>query len=226
MAIDNLDVHFAKLKLRYQRWGAQNVFLSSKIPLNIARMPPMNIPNILTLLRVVLIPILVVVYYLPANWAHLISALVFTIAAVTDWLDGYLARNLQQGTRFGAFLDPVADKLIVAVALVLVVGEIGSIYLSIPAAVIVGREIVISGLREWMAEIGKRAHVAVSSLAKIKTVAQMTALAILLLYQRNGYIWIEVLGVGLLYIAAALTLWSMLVYLKAAWQDLTLSTDK
>jgi len=189
-------------------------------------MPAMNIPNLLTLLRVVLIPVLVVIYYLPVGWAHTGASLVFAFAAFTDWLDGYLARNLQQGTRFGAFLDPVADKLIVAVALVLVVGEVGSVYLSVPAAIIVGREIVISGLREWMAEIGKRTRVAVSSVAKVKTVAQMVALIVLLLYRPGGYEWIKVLGIVLLYAAAVLTLWSMLTYLKAAWRDLTLSTNK
>lgn len=186
----------------------------------------MNIPNILTLIRILLIPVLVVFYCLPTTWAHGVAALIFAVAALTDWLDGYLARNLHQGTRFGAFLDPVADKLVVAVVLVLVVGEIGFIYVSIPAAVIVGREIVISGLREWMAKIGQHARVAVSGIAKIKTVAQMLALFILLLYQPDSYWWIKVVGTVLLYIAAALTLWSMLIYLKAAWRDLTLSTDK
>jgi CDP-diacylglycerol--glycerol-3-phosphate 3-phosphatidyltransferase len=167
-----------------------------------------------------------VVYCLPVSWAHEVAALIFAAAAFTDWLDGYLARYLQQGTRFGAFLDPVADKLIVAVVLVLVVGEIGLTYLSIPAAVIVGREIVISGLREWMAEIGQRARVAVSIVAKIKTGAQMVALFVLLLYQPSAPVWIKFSGTVLLYIAAVLTLWSMCVYLKAAWRDLTLSADK
>lgn len=185
----------------------------------------MNIPNILTLIRILLIPVLVLIYCLPVTWAHPVAAIIFAVAAFTDWLDGYLARNLQQGTRFGAFLDPVADKLIVAVSLVLVVGEMGLVYLSIPAAIIVGREIVISALREWMAEIGKRAHVAVSGIAKIKTVAQMLALFTLLLYEPGAYPWIKLLGIVLLYVAAILTLWSMLIYLKAAWQDLTLSTN-
>lgn len=186
----------------------------------------MNVPNILTLLRILLIPVLVVVYCLPLTWAHSVAAIIFAVAAFTDWLDGYLARNLGQGTRFGAFLDPVADKLIVAVSLVLVVGQIGLVYLSIPAAIIVGREIVISALREWMAEIGKRAHVAVSGIAKVKTVAQMLALFMLLLYEPNAQTWIKLLGVVLLYVAAILTLWSMMIYLKAAWWDLTLSADK
>lgn len=186
----------------------------------------MNIPNILTCIRILLIPVLVVVYYLPFAWAHMAAAAIFGLAAFTDWLDGYLARNLRQGTRFGAFLDPVADKLIVAVALVLVVGELGVAYLSIPAAVIVAREIVISGLREWMAEIGKRTHMAVSSIAKVKTMAQMLALLLLLLYSKHSPPFIEIAGLVLLYVAASLTLWSMVLYLKTAWLDLTLSANK
>jgi CDP-diacylglycerol--glycerol-3-phosphate 3-phosphatidyltransferase len=186
----------------------------------------MNIPNLLTLLRILLIPILVVVYYLPMSTAHFVAALLFALAALTDWLDGYLARNLQQGTRFGAFLDPVADKLIVAVVLVLIVGEVNAWYLTLPAAVIVGREIVISGLREWMAEIGKRASVAVTWIAKLKTVVQMLALILLVLYVPGSSEWAKWLGAVLLYTAAGLTLWSMVLYLKAAWPDLTLSVNK
>lgn len=188
-------------------------------------MPRMTIPNILTIFRIILIPILVVVYYLPVPWAHLVAAVLFTICALTDWLDGFLARNLNQGTRFGSFLDPVADKLAVAIALVLVVGEIGEVYITIPAAIIVGREIVISGLREWMAEIGKRTSVAVTWVAKIKTVLQMLALILLLLYKPGGVV-IEWIGLVFLYVAVLLTIWSMVMYLKAAWPDLTLSTDK
>ena len=185
----------------------------------------MNIPNIITLIRIGLIPILVVIYYLPVPWAHPVAAIIFAVGAFTDWLDGFLARNLQQGTRFGTFLDPVADKLAVAIALVLVVGQMATIYVTIPAAIIVGREIVISGLREWMAEIGKRTSVAVVQLSKMKTVLQMLALILLLLY-KVGQVWIEVVGVVFLYSAALLTIWSMVMYLKAAWVDLTLSTHK
>jgi CDP-diacylglycerol---glycerol-3-phosphate 3-phosphatidyltransferase len=180
----------------------------------------MNIPNWLTVVRIIAIPVLVVIYYLPFPWAHFAAALLFVFAALTDWLDGYLARHLHQGTRFGAFLDPVADKLIVAVALVLIVAEIGSAYIAIPAAIIVGREIVISGLREWMAEIGKRTSVAVSRMAKIKTVVQMLSLIFLLWYTPQSFILIKIVGVILLYIAAALTLWSMIMYLRTAWPDL------
>jgi CDP-diacylglycerol--glycerol-3-phosphate 3-phosphatidyltransferase len=189
----------------------------------------MTIPNLLTILRIFLIPILVIVYCLPVSWAHPIAALIFFIAGFTDWLDGYLARNLKQKTRFGAFLDPVADKLIVAVVLVLIVGKLGGLYLAIPAAVIIGREIVISGLREWMAEIGKRANVAVSYIGKIKTVAQMLALLLLLIYEPNSgalLLTIKVIGLLSLYVAAILTLWSMFIYLKAAWSDLTKSVNK
>lgn len=181
----------------------------------------MNIPNLLTLLRIVLIPVLVLIFYLPFSGNHIVAALIFVLAALTDWLDGYLARSLQQTSRLGAFLDPVADKLIVAVALVLVVGEQNLPFLAIPAAVIVGREIVISALREWMAEIGKRASVAVSVIGKFKTALQMIALVVLLLYKPGGYIWIGMLGCALLYVAAILTLWSMVMYVKAAWNDLT-----
>lgn len=187
--------------------------------------PLMTIPNMLTLSRICLIPIFVVIYYLPFSWAHGTAAILFVIGAFTDWLDGFLARNLQQNSQFGAFLDPVADKLAVVVALVLAVGEINSAYVTIPAAIIVGREIVISGLREWMAEIGKRTHVAVVKLAKLKTVLQMLALTLLLLY-KVGQTWVGVTGIVCLYAAALLTIWSMIMYLRAAWQDLTLSSNK
>jgi len=180
----------------------------------------MNIPNLLTLLRILLIPIFVLVFYLPFNGNHIVAAFIFACAALTDWLDGYLARTLKQMSKFGEFLDPVADKLIVAVALVLLVGEKNISYMAIPAAVIVSREIVVSALREWMAEIGKRASVAVSYLGKIKTVVQMLALILLLAYQPGEFIWLGVVGYFLLYIAAFLTLWSMGLYLKAAWPTL------
>lgn len=180
----------------------------------------LNIPTLLTLGRIFAIPLFVLVYYLPYFWGHLAAALLFTFAGVTDWLDGYLARNLKQTTAFGAFLDPVADKLMVAVALVLVVGEVGLPILAIPAAIIVGREIIISALREWMAELGKRTSVAVNLIGKVKTLIQMIALILLLLYQ-PGDLDVLVTGTILLYISAILTLWSMVMYLKAAWPDLT-----
>jgi CDP-diacylglycerol--glycerol-3-phosphate 3-phosphatidyltransferase len=185
----------------------------------------LNIPNILTLLRISLIPIFVLIFYLPFEGHHLFSAIIFAIAAATDWLDGYLARKLKQVSPLGEFLDPVADKLIVAVALVLLVQSYPKAWLAIASAVIVSREIVISALREWMAELGKRQQVAVKGLGKFKTAGQMVAITVLLSQDpavTNSFslfaLWI---GSILLYAAALLTLWSMVIYLKAAWQDLT-----
>lgn len=181
----------------------------------------MNIPNWLTLMRILLIPFFVIVFYLPFSHANTVSAIIFAIACATDWLDGYLARSLKQVSALGRFLDPVADKLIVAVALVLLVGEKNLSYLAIPAAVIVGREIVVSALREWMAEIGDRTSVAVSHVGKVKTFIQMLSILFLLLYKPGGSLIIGVSGYVLLYVAAALTLWSMLVYLRIAWPNMT-----
>jgi CDP-diacylglycerol--glycerol-3-phosphate 3-phosphatidyltransferase len=134
---------------------------------------PLNIPNTLTLLRIALIPVLVVVFYLPFNGHLLVAAGIFTIAAITDWVDGYLARRLGQMTAFGAFLDPVADKLMVAVALVLLVERHNDLLFTLAACVIISREMVVSALREWMAELGKRTSVAVSMIGKVKTTFQM-----------------------------------------------------
>jgi len=181
----------------------------------------MNIPTLLTLIRLLSIPVFSIIYYLPFDWAHAVAAVIFVLAALTDWLDGYLARTLKQQTRLGAFLDPVADKLLVAFALVLVVGQNYVPLLALPAAVIVGREIVISALREWMAELGKRASIAVSFLGKVKTAIQMIALVLLIWFAPHGNVYILWLGASLLYIAAALTLWSMIIYIKIAWPDLT-----
>ncbi|WP_028237951.1 CDP-diacylglycerol--glycerol-3-phosphate 3-phosphatidyltransferase [Stutzerimonas azotifigens] len=185
----------------------------------------MNIPNLLTVLRVLLIPFFILLFYLPFSWSYFAAALVFAVAAATDWLDGYLARRLEQSTPFGAFLDPVADKLMVAVALVLLVEEHGNLWLTLPATIIIGREIVVSALREWMAELGARAKVAVSSLGKWKTAAQMVALIILLANPPLMSVWVGT-GYALLLIAAALTLWSMVSYLSAAWPHLSISKDK
>lgn len=185
-----------------------------------------NVPNILTLARILSMVAFIIFFYLPIKWGHSIAAFIFSCAAITDWLDGYLARNLKQATKLGAFLDPVADKIMIAIALLLVVGEIGSGYVALPAAVIVSREIVISALREWMAEIGKRTSVAVSKVAKIKTTLQMFALILLLIYRPGGVIFWKILGMILLYVAAILTLWSMIMYLKTAWPDLTLAREK
>lgn len=180
--------------------------------------PLLNIPNILTLLRVALIPVLVVLAYLPYDWRFNVAALVFLLAAITDWFDGYLARKLDQTSAFGRFLDPVADKLMVAAALVILVQwhhERALVVIS--AIVIVSREITISALREWMAELGKRASVAVSFMGKLKTTMQMTAITVLLFNHETLNLF---LGFPLLIVAAVLTLWSMLIYLKAAWPDL------
>lgn len=180
-----------------------------------------SIPNLLTLLRISLIPIFVLIFYLPFGGHHVVSAIIFAIAAVTDWLDGYLARKLHQVSPLGEFLDPVADKLIVAVALVLLVQSHASAWLAIPAAIIVSREIVISALREWMAEIGKRQQVGVKSIGKFKTASQMIAILLLLSQDPQLLNWISVLGYILIYAASVLTLWSMIVYLRVAWDDLT-----
>jgi CDP-diacylglycerol--glycerol-3-phosphate 3-phosphatidyltransferase/cardiolipin synthase len=180
-----------------------------------------NIPNALTLLRIVLIPVFVVIFFLPTPWARLVCALVFTLAALTDWLDGWLARRWGQTSPLGAFLDPVADKLMVAVALVLLVQAQPSMWLALPAAVIIGREITVSALREWMAELGARAQVAVSMAGKLKTTAQMLAIVLLIVGDPVPGLPIGTLGYALLYVAAALTLWSMALYLRAAWPMLT-----
>jgi CDP-diacylglycerol--glycerol-3-phosphate 3-phosphatidyltransferase len=179
-------------------------------------MNPWTLPNLLTYGRIALIPLLVVVYYLPVPWAGPAAAMVFALAGITDWLDGYLARRLGQESPFGAFLDPVADKLIVAVALVLLVERYGEFWLTISAIVIIGREITISALREWMAQIGQRKRVAVSYLGKVKTTAQMVALLFLLYGQPLFGLPVFTIGLVALYLAAALTLWSMLQYLRAA----------
>lgn len=177
-----------------------------------------NIPNSLTFSRILLIPVLIVVYLYDYRWSNLASAAIFTFAAITDWFDGYLARKLEQLSPFGAFLDPVADKLMVAAALVLLVFSQGeNILIVISAIVIIGREITISALREWMAELGKRANVAVSMLGKVKTFAQMAAIALLLYQNDIGPVPVFDIGQGLLVVAAILTILSMFIYLKAAW---------
>jgi len=173
----------------------------------------MTLANQLTLLRIIFIPLFVVIFYLPFAWAHFYCAVLFTLAAITDWLDGYIARKYNQSTSFGAFLDPVADKLMVAIALLLLVSiHHDSAWFVGAAAVIVGREIVISALREWMAEIGQRASVAVSFIGKIKTTLQMLAIIVLLTDIEAFYS----LGYVALAGAAFLTLWSMILYLRAA----------
>src|SRR5690554_1971476 len=159
----------------------------------------MNIPNILTLARIAFIPLLVMFFYLPYAWSMPLAAGLFALASVTDWLDGYLARRWNQSTPFGAFLDPVADKLIVVVALALLIERYDAMWLTLPALVIIGREIVISALREWMAEMGNRGSVAVSWIGKLKTTLQMVALLILLAFTPGSPY--ALLGVATLYLA-------------------------
>ena len=185
----------------------------------------LTIPNLLTLLRIVLIPFFVASFYLPVSWSNELSAFLFALAAGTDWLDGYLARKWNQMSALGAFLDPVADKLMVAAALIVLVQANPSVFMVVPAIVIIGREITISALREWMAELGERAQVAVSVMGKFKTAAQMLAL-VLLIYQEDIF-GVSMLTVGyvLLYIAVVLTLWSMTLYLQAAWPILSRDND-
>lgn len=177
-----------------------------------------NIPNLLTSFRIFLIPVFLVVFYLPYEYATTLAALIFVVAAVTDALDGWVARKLDQMTKFGAFFDPVADKIMVAAALIVVVEAYSSLWITVPALIIISRELIVSALREWMAEIGKRATVAVSSMGKLKTVAQMIALTGLL-WQVNTLV--NVLATMALYVSAILTLWSMYVYMNSAWRDLT-----
>lgn len=172
-----------------------------------------NIPTYLTLFRLVLIPAFLIAFYLPVDFSPFLTTLIFFIASVTDWFDGYLARKWNQSTRLGAFLDPVADKVLVAAALVLVVEHYHVFWITVPAMIMIAREIIISALREWMAELGERASVAVSWLGKLKTTAQMFALGGLLWRQSDT---MEILAIILLYIAAILTIWSMFQYIKAA----------
>ena len=179
----------------------------------------MNLPTILTIARIVLLPIIVIVFYLPYHWARPLSCAIFILAGITDWLDGYLARRWRQESRFGAFLDPVADKLMVATVLILMVEFDHSPWLTIPAIVIIGREITISALREWMAEVGNRGKVAVGWLGKVKTTLQIVALSMLLYLHPFMGLPIYKIGMVALYIATALTIVSMVDYLRAAFAD-------
>jgi CDP-diacylglycerol--glycerol-3-phosphate 3-phosphatidyltransferase len=194
------------------------------------------IANYLTVARILMIPLVVILFYAPYPWAAPACGSMFILAAVTDSLDGYLARRLGQTSALGAFLDPVADKLMVAVALVLLVSHEPAelryikfnphLLITLTAAVIVGREITISALREWMAEMGARGKVAVSSIGKLKTIFQMTGLSMMLFRSDVWFIPAFELGVYCLVAAAALTLWSMVVYLRAAWPELMRSGDR
>jgi len=178
-----------------------------------------NVPNALTWMRIVMIPLFVGVYYFPPTWLtlpqqNLVATVIFTGAALTDLLDGYLARKLNQVSAFGAFLDPVADKLMVAAALIVLV-DLNRLN-AVIAVIIIGREITISALREWMAHLGAAKSVAVSMIGKIKTVAQMIAIPMLLYHNAIGAFRPQQWGTGLILLAAVLTLWSMFYYLKMA----------
>jgi len=185
----------------------------------------LTFPNILTLLRIALVPVLVLFFYLPFAWSNVACVVVFVLAAVTDIADGAIARRTGQMSRFGAFLDPVADKIMVSTALVLLVQrqETYQALFAIAAAVIIGREITISALREWMSEIGERALVNVSWVGKVKTGFQMTAIGFLLYHDPIAWIPVALIGQLLLYLAAGLTLWSMWTYLQAAWPAISAS---
>jgi CDP-diacylglycerol--glycerol-3-phosphate 3-phosphatidyltransferase len=183
-------------------------------------MRTLNIPNTLTWFRIILIPVFLVCFCLPFEYARLLASFFFLLAAITDWLDGYLARTLKQTSAFGAFLDPVADKLMVAVALILLVVQYPTLWMAVPGMVIVCREIVISALREWMAELGQRAVIKVSIIGKMKTAVQMLAILILLSQPTNYNNYIVITGFIFMYISVILTLWSMFVYLGLAWKTL------
>jgi CDP-diacylglycerol---glycerol-3-phosphate 3-phosphatidyltransferase len=177
----------------------------------------LTLPTLLTLVRIGLIPVMVLVFYAPFRGANIAASGVFIAAALTDWLDGWIARKFGLHSAFGEFLDPVADKLMVAVTLFLIVQDNPTVSLAMMSAVIVGREISISALREWMAEIGERARVRVAGLGKVKTIAQLISI-IVLLYQKDlDGVGLFHVGEVLLGIAAALTIWSGFVYLRAAW---------
>jgi CDP-diacylglycerol--glycerol-3-phosphate 3-phosphatidyltransferase len=193
--------------------------MSTSTPVDEAR-SPLNLPNTLTWLRILMIPGIIILFYMPFWWAHPAAGAGFALAGITDSLDGYFARKLGQTSRLGAFLDPVADKLIVAAALVLIVSSDPQWYLVIAAIVIIGREIAVSALREWMAEIGARGRIKVSLLGKYKTIMQIVGLS-LLLFQRNLFVIPTYkLGLVLTGVAAVLTLWSMIHYLGLAWPEL------
>lgn len=181
----------------------------------------LNLPLSLTLGRVAIIPVVLALFYVDIPHARQWACVLFVLAAITDWLDGHLARKWNQTSKFGAFLDPVADKLLVAVSLVMLLRDReqqgqGDV-MAVLVAIIIGREITISALREWLAELGQRTTVAVSSIGKVKTGFQMTSIGMLIWQQPFFGVPIYELGFGCLFIAAALTLWSMVIYLRAAW---------
>ncbi len=176
-----------------------------------------TLPTAITLFRIGLIPLFVIVFYLPFSWVNIAATGIFAIACISDWVDGYLARSLKLESAFGAFLDPVADKLMIVVIIILLVQAHPTIYVALPSVIIVAREITVSALREWMAELGSRAAVKVSWIGKTKTVAQMIALGFLIYYEPFLELPIFEIGLAIYYIAAILTIASMVLYLRAAW---------
>lgn len=183
-----------------------------------------TLPTSITLFRIALIPLFVIVFYLPFSWSNQIAAAIFGVACFSDWVDGYLARVLKQESTFGAFLDPVADKLIVVVAIVLIVEANPSITVALPSVIIVAREITVSALREWMAELGKRTAIKVSFFGKAKTTAQLFSLFLMIYNEPIAGYPIFQIGLGFYYLAAILTIVSMVLYLKAAWPIITENT--
>jgi CDP-diacylglycerol--glycerol-3-phosphate 3-phosphatidyltransferase len=181
---------------------------------------PYTVPNLLTGLRIVLIPVIVGLFYLPYHWSNVACGLLFALVGITDAFDGYLARKLGQVSPLGAFLDPVADKLIVVTALVLIVSKDPRWFVTLTAAVIIGREIAISALREWMAQIGAQARLTVTGMAKFKTIVQIVGLSMMLFQEDLLGLPIYIMGLVLTILAAALTLWSMVVYLMIAGPEL------
>ena len=180
-----------------------------------------TLPTAVTLFRIGLIPIFVLVFYLPFSWSNIAASFIFFIACVSDWVDGYLARSLKQESSFGAFLDPVADKLMVVVVIVLLVEANPTLYFTLPSVIIIAREISISALREWMATLGSSAILKVSFIGKSKTTAQMFALGFMIF--SDPFLGLPIFDIGLViyYIAAFLTLFSMVSYLRAAWPVIT-----
>ena len=184
----------------------------------------MNIANLLTSFRILCIPLLVFFFYLPVSWGQTAAAIVFAIVGWTDWFDGWVARRFDMQSRLGEFLDPVADKLMVAASLVLLVEQHATFWIAVPALVIISREITVSALREWMAEYGERSAVKVVNIAKVKTLMQLSAIFFLLLAGKESEVTsifehslLYMGGYLFLYVAVALTLWSMVIYLQATW---------
>jgi CDP-diacylglycerol--glycerol-3-phosphate 3-phosphatidyltransferase len=185
-----------------------------------------TIPTVLTLCRILLLPVMVVAYYLPFRYTNVVAAAMFAAMSITDWLDGWIARRWGMTSKFGAFLDPVADKVTVTVALFLIVQTDPTALMAITGAIIVGREVAISALREWMAEVGQRQTVRVAAIGKFKTIAQMVAIVIL--FYRHDFVGLKMykLGQGLLIISAALTIWSGVMYVRAAWPHMKSIDDR